>query len=245
MSYASKFGRAKVSAKSPAAFAICDRCSLGYNLVDLQWQYDWRGTSLQNLQLRVCKRCLDTPQSQLRAITLPADPVPVWQPRPENFDAAEIDYRTTVPGTIDPLTGIPIPNSTQIITQDSQNRVTQPYGAPQGLDQNAVMPYSGVVQKAFGVVLPVLSIISNGDATVYVTCSQPHGLINNDQISVQGLMARNACGFFSVTMFTATMFTYMTVSNTPAGSLLTPTTRLITVLVGLPRGFDTISPVGP
>lgn len=232
MSYASKAGRARVSAKSPQAQGVCDRCGIWHTLVDLSWQFDWRGTNLANLWLRVCRRCLDTPQQQLRAITLPADPTPVWQPRPENFDAAEIDYRTTVPGA-------------QRITQDSQNRVTQPYGAPVGLDQNAVMPYNGVVQKQFGVVLPVISIISNGDATIYVTCSQPHRLVNNDQISAQGLTDRNACGFYSITMFTATLFTYMTVNNIPAGSLLTPTTRMITALAGLPRGFDTIAQVTP
>jgi hypothetical protein len=163
---------------------------------------------------------------------LPADPTPVWQPRPENFEAAEIDYRTTIPGA-------------QILTQDSQNRVTQPYGAPAGLDQNAVMPYSGVVQKPFGVSLAPLSVISNGTATIFVTCSEPHKLNNDDQIAAQGLSDRNACGFFSVVMFTPMLFTYMTANNIPAGSLLTPTTRMITALVGLPRGFDTIAQVGP
>lgn len=232
MAYASKAGRARVSAKNPQAQGVCDRCGIWHTLVDLQWQSDWRGTSLQNLWLRVCRRCLDTPQQQLRAIQLPADPVPVWQPRPENFDAAEIDYRTTIPGA-------------NLITQNSQNRVTQPYGAPVGLDQNAVMPYNGTVQKSFGVPLAPLSVISNGTATIFVTCSQPHGLNNDDQISVQGLSDRTACGFFSVVMFTPMLFTYMTVNNIPAGSLLTPTTRMITALVGLPRGFESIPQVGP
>lgn len=245
MSYASKAGRARVSAKNPQAQGVCDRCGIWYTLADLQWNFDWRGTQLQNLWLRVCRRCLDTPQQQLRSISLPADPTPVWQSRPENFEAAETSYRTLVPDTIDFLTGVPIPNTTQVITQNSQNRVTQPYGAPIGLDQNAVMPYSGTVQKAFGVPLALLSVISNGTATIFVTCSQPHNLNNDDQIAVQGLTDRNACGFFSVTMFTATVFTYMTVNNIPAGSLLTPTTRMITALVGLPRGFDSIPQVTP
>jgi hypothetical protein len=43
---------------------------------------DWRGATLQNIQLMVCERCYDVPQQQLRAITLPADPVPVRNPRP-------------------------------------------------------------------------------------------------------------------------------------------------------------------
>lgn len=246
MSYASKAGRARVSAKNPQAQGVCDRCGIWYTLTDLVWQFDWRGTSLQNLWIRVCKRtCLDVPQQQLRAIQLPADPTPVWQPRPENFEAAENDYRTTLPGAVDPVTGTPIPSQLRRVTEDGQNLVEQPYGIPIGLDQNAVMPYDGVVQKHFGVVLPVLSIISNGTGTVYVTCSQPHGLVNNNQISAEGLTDRNACGFFSITMFTATLFTYTAVNNIPAGSLLTPTTRMITALVGLPRGFESIPQVGP
>jgi hypothetical protein len=179
----------------------------------LVWQYDWRGTSLQNLWIRVCKRtCLDTPQSQLRAITLPADPVPVWQPRPENFAADEVDSN-------------------------------QPIGIPTGFDINAVMPYDGVVQKAFGVPLSLLSVISTGTTTIFVTCSAPHGLINNDQIAVQGLSDRNACGFFSVVMYTATSFVYTTANAIAANSLLTPTTRMITCLVGLPRGQTQIPQV--
>jgi hypothetical protein len=209
MAYASKAGRARTSAKSPVAQAVCDRCSLWYSITALSWQFDWRGTALQNLWLRVCSRCLDTPQSQLRAIQLPADPVPVWQPRPENFLTDEVDSN-------------------------------QPIGIPTGLDINAVMPYDGVVQKAFGVPISVLSVISNGTTTIFVTCSQPHGLNNDDQIAIQGLSDRNACGFFSVTMFTPMAFTYVTGNPIAAASLLTPTTRMITCLVGLPRGSTQI-----
>jgi hypothetical protein len=243
VSYSSKAGRARISAKNPQAFGVCDRCGIWENLVSLQNQFDWRGTSLQNLWLRVCKRCLDTPQQQLRSITLPADPVPVDYPRPENFEAAETNYRTTVPGSVDPVTGLPIPSQLQRVTEDGQTVVEQPYGIPTGLDQNAVMPYNGVIQKALGTPLPVLSVISNGTATIFVTCSQPHGLNNNDQIAVQGLSNPKACGFFSVTMFTATVFTYATANNIVAASLLTPTTRMVTALVGLPRGFDAIAQV--
>ncbi len=213
MSYASKAGRARVSAKNPQAFGVCDRCGIWYNLVDLVWQSDWRGTSLQNLWIRVCKRtCLDVPQAQLRAIQLPADPVPVWQPRPENFEAAEVDSN-------------------------------QPIGVPTGLDKNAVMPYNGTVQKAFGVPIAVLSVISDGSTTIFVSCSAPHNLINDDQIAVQGLTDRNACGFFSVIMFTPMTFTYATANAIAAGSLLTGTTRMITCLVGLPRGSSQIPQV--
>lgn len=209
MSYASKAGRARVSAKNPQAFGVCDRCGLWDNLVRLDWQYEWRGTSLQNIWLRVCKHCLDVPQEQLRAIQIPADPTPVWQPRVENFDADEIPYY------IDPI------------------------GVPTGLDYNAVMPYNGAIQKAFGIQLPILSVFCN-NGIVYVTCSAPHNLVNNDQIAVEGLSDVNACGFFSITMFTPISFTYTPANPVTPGSLLTDTTRIITCLVGLPRGEEQI-----
>lgn len=89
MSYASKWGRARASSRNPRAFAICDRCGLGYNHDALSFQFQWAGTSLVNRQLLVCGRCMDTPNEQLRAIVLPADPVPIRNPRPEYFDEEE------------------------------------------------------------------------------------------------------------------------------------------------------------
>ena len=80
-------GRAKVDARNPRAFAVCDRCSMLYNRMDLQWQWEWVGAKLQNLQILVCQRCLDKPQEQLRARILPPDPLPVSNPRPENYAA--------------------------------------------------------------------------------------------------------------------------------------------------------------
>jgi hypothetical protein len=245
MAYASKAGRARVSAKSPSCFGVCDRCGIWNNLVNLQWQYEWRGTSLQNIWLRVCKRCKDVPQEQLRAIQIPADPTPVWQPRVENFEAAEADYRTLLPNTIDPITGTPVINQTRRATTDEQDLIDQPYGQPVGLEQNAVMPYSGAQQKAFGVVLPIVSVISNGTGTIFVTCSAAHNLVNNDQVSVEGLSDTRACGFFSITMFTATLFTYTVVPNIPSTSLLTSTTRIVTALVGVPYGSDALPQVMP
>jgi hypothetical protein len=240
MSYASQAGRARVSAKLPQAQAVCDRCGIWHNRIDLTWQTDWRGTALQSLWLLVCRRCLDVPNEQLRNIQLPADPVPIWQPRPENFADAETDYRSTVSNAVDPIVGIPIPSTTLRVTEDCQNRITQPIGIPTGLDQRAVMPYNGGVQKAFGVPLAILSVIADGTATIVVTCSKVHGLQPDDQISAAGLTAAN--GFYSVTVPTATMFTYTTADNVPAGSLLTPTTRIVTALVGLPYGSKTIPP---
>jgi hypothetical protein len=245
MAYASKAGRARISAKKPQAFGVCYRCGIWENRVNLQFQYEWRGTALVNLYILVCRRCLDIPQEQLRAIQLPADPVPIYFPSVEDFSGDETNYRSTVPGTIDPITGVPMPSNTLRVTQDCQNRVTQQIGAPVGLIQNAVMSYNGAIQKAFGTPVALLSVTANGTATIAVTCSAPHGLETDDQIAVEGLSARNANGFYSVTVITTMAFSYQTYSDIASGGLLTPTTRMVTCLVGLPYGAQQIPQVGP
>ena len=60
-------------------------------------------------------------------------------------------------------------------------------------------------------------------------------------MSIEGLERAN--GFYSVTVLTATAFTYMTANNVAAGSLLTPTTRIVTALVGLQYGAVAIPQV--
>ena len=230
MSYASQSGRAKTSARNPQAHAICDRCSFRYNLVDLQWQYDFRGPIQQNLRILVCKKCLDVPQEQLRAIVLPADPVPKENARPQDFIGASSDFRTLGPPTIDPTTGIPVPSQVLRVTQSNQNRTTSPYGRPTGLSQNAVMPRQAGAN--YGVSIPVLSISSVG-CLVTVTCSAVHGLQPDGQVSIEGLTAGN--GFYSVQVPTATMFTFQT--KDPVNPQLTPGTRVVNTLVGLPRNY--------
>jgi hypothetical protein len=85
MAYASRSGHASTSPSRPRAFAVCDRCNRWWNHYKLRWQYDWAGTQLINKRVLVCQPCYDRPQQQLRAIILPADPVPIVQPRPEPF----------------------------------------------------------------------------------------------------------------------------------------------------------------
>lgn len=132
MGYASRAGRARTSARNPQAHAICDRCGFRYNHVALQWQYDWRGASIQNLRFLVCDTCYDTPQEQLRAIVVPADPVPIQNPRTQDFVAAEQNTRTTQGTTYDPITGLAKPSGDVRITQNDQTRVTQQTGEPPG-----------------------------------------------------------------------------------------------------------------
>jgi hypothetical protein len=77
--------RVSISSRSPTALAVCDRCGMLGNLDDLVWQYEWEGPQLRNLYLRVHQHCLDVPQEQLRPRILPPDPVPRYQPRPEQY----------------------------------------------------------------------------------------------------------------------------------------------------------------
>ncbi len=108
MGYASKLGRARISARNPRAAAQCDRCGFIYNHVDLKWQMDWAGASLINKRILVCHSCYDVPQQQLRAIVVPADPVPIQNPRVTDYVNAEQNTRTTQGNTTDPTTGIPV-----------------------------------------------------------------------------------------------------------------------------------------
>ncbi len=213
MSYASQSGRARTEARNPQAFSVCQRCGIWYNFVDLAWQFDYRGSTLQNTRLLVCHSCLDTPQEQLRAIDLPADPLPVPFSIIEPFIADETEGPTT------------------------------PFGPPTGLEGYAISPSQNGV--AYGTPVPALSITANGTTTISVTCSRPHGLVTNDQISVQGITNRHASGFFSIIATTGTAFTYTTFAPIPAAALITPTTLILTALVGLPYGVTSIPQVGP
>ncbi len=83
---------------SPKAFAICDRCGFLYNHEDLNWQMQWAGDTLINQQILVCNPCLDVPQDQLRSLTLPPDPEPVSNPRPEYYAIDDSNWLVTEAG---------------------------------------------------------------------------------------------------------------------------------------------------
>lgn len=82
--------RAKVNPQSPSGWATCDRCGRIYQRLaasnGLNFQYDWRGPRLENLRILVCQPCTDLPQEQLRPKILSADPLPIMNPRPEQYD---------------------------------------------------------------------------------------------------------------------------------------------------------------
>jgi hypothetical protein len=236
-------GHANVNPNNPRAFARCDRCGFIYNHNALRFQFDFRGPQLQNLRFLVCETCYDTPQPQLKPIILTQDPTPIINARPEDYAYANTSYlAATEPTTTYQLTGIPVDNSLDIITEDGSNLVTQPTGIPTGLNPNAVMPLQN--KTAYDVVLPVLSIVANGTTIITVTCSSPHGLSTNSQVSVEDLTNNKATGFYSVTVTSATAFTYTVASPILAGSLIDGNTRVATANVGLPTGFTQIPQVG-
>jgi hypothetical protein len=104
------------------------------------------------------------------------------------------------------------------------------------------MPLVG--KERFSVKLDPLSVSAIGTDQISVTFPSAHGLLTGAQISVDGLSNPAACGFYSVTVTTATAFTYQTNKAIPAASLLTATTNMVTALVGMPYGFTQIPQTG-
>ena len=194
-------GRAKVSTRNPEAFAICDACGFLYNHSELRFQFQWSGNKLVNLKQLVCRRCNDIPQTQLRAIVLPADPMPILNPRVNNWQAASTDYRATSgQNTVDPITGIPIPGNTLRITENDDYRVTQQTGAPNGslnelpgTDPNAVT-YRVISNAA-----------DNGSGLIRLTVNTTSGMITGQQITVGEVVGTTeANGNWTITVISLT-----------------------------------------
>jgi hypothetical protein len=243
MGYASKSGRAKTSASNPRAFAICDRCALWYNHYQLSWQYDWAGAALVNKRILVCNTCYDTPQEQLRAIVIPADPVPIVNPRVEPYAWDEIDRRQ-VSGynTTNSQTGIPVQQGdTRVTTIDDdvpdRTRVTQqtgepPYGLNQkpGTDPNAVT-YRNIV-----------NVDNNGIGIIRVTVSVTSGFKTGQRViiaDVEGVTAAN--GKWTITVINPSQFdlqnSTFTGTYTSGGYVINDPS--------LPYGFDEVPKTGP
>lgn len=242
MGYASRSGRARTSARNPRAFAICDRCALWYNHYQLKWQYDWAGASLINKRILVCDTCYDEPQEQLRAIVLPADPMPIINPRVEPYAWDEVDRRQ-VSGynTTNSLTGIPVQQGdTRVTTLNNaateDTRVTQqtgeaPYGTNQlpGTDPNAVS------------YRPILGV-GNVSGTIRLTVSDTSGFITNQRVIVQeveGATAANGTWVITVVNQTKIDLQDSTFSGvyTSGGYIINNPS--------LPYGFDQIPRTGP
>ena len=194
-------GRAKVSTRNPEAFGICDNCGFLYNFNELRWQMQWAGNKLVNLRQLVCRRCNDIPQTQLRAIIIPADPMPVMNPRPQNYQAANTDNRTTSgQDTVDPRTGIPIPGNTMRITEDDEYRVTQQTGAPNGsLNELPGTDPNAVTYRT------ISNAINNGSGRIRLTVNTTNGMITGQNVTIGDVVGTTeANGNWTITVINLT-----------------------------------------
>ena len=194
-------GRAKVSSRNPEAFAICDDCGFMFNHSELRWQLQWAGNKLVNLKQLVCRRCNDIPQTQLRAIVLPADPMPVMNPRVQNYQAAVTDYRTTSgQNTVDPTTGIPIPGTTMRITENDDYRVIQQTGEPPG--GKNTLPGTDPNAVTYRV---ISSAANNGAGLIRLTVNTTSGMITGQQVTIGDVVGTTeANGNWTITVISLT-----------------------------------------
>lgn len=201
MGYASKLGRAKISSRNPTAAGVCDACQFVYQLSELRWQMAWSGNRLVNLKQLVCRRCNDLPNQQLRAIVLPADPMPVMNPRVNNWQAAETNYRTTSgQNTVDPKTGIPIPGNTMRITENDDYRVTQQTGAPNGSRNNLPGTDPNAITYR-----TISNAADNGSGLIRLTVDTTNGMITGQQVTVADIVGTTeANGNWTVTVISVT-----------------------------------------
>jgi len=242
MGYASRSGRARTDARNPQAFGVCDRCAIWYNRVNLTWQYDWAGASLINKRLLVCETCYDKPQEQLRAIIVPADPVPIVNPRVEPYAWDEIDRRQ-VSGynTTSPTTGIPVPlGPTRVTTKDDEatddKRVTQQTGeAPYGTNQMPGTDPNAVTYRT------IVNVANNGIGIVRVTVSVTSGFITGQRIIIGDVVGVDINGKWTITVINQTQFDLQNSSFT--GSYVSG--GYVINDPSLPYGFTEIPKTGP
>ena len=243
MGYASRSGRARTRARNPRAFAVCDRCAIWYNHYQLRWQYDWAGASLINKRMLVCDTCYDTPQEQLRAIIVPADPVPIVNPRVEPYAWDEIDRRQ-VSGydTTSQVTGIPVqagPSRATTIdnTVPDGIRVTQQTGeAPGGKNQLPGTDPNAVTFRN------VVSVTNNGIGVIRITVSLTSGFVTGQHVIVQEVGGvTNANGRWTITVINPQQFDLQ--NSTFAGAYTSG--GYVINDPSLPYGFDQIPRTGP
>ena len=243
MGYASRSGRARTSSRNPQAFGVCDRCAIWYNHSNLRWQSDWAGASLINKRILVCNTCYDEPQEQLRAIIIPADPLPIMNPRVEPYAWDEVDRRQLSGyNTTDPATGLPvIQGDTRVTSIDDEptdnTRVTQqtgeaPYGTNQmpGTDPNAVT-YRNIT-----------NVSNNGIGLIRLTLTTTNGMKTNQRVIVRDIVGTlEANGTWLITVVSVTQVDLQNsvfVNSYVAGGYVINDPSL-------PLGFDEIPKTGP
>lgn len=243
MGYASRSGRARTSSRNPRAFAVCDRCSLWYNHHNLKWQYDWAGASLINKRILVCDTCYDDPQNQLRAIILPADPVPIVNPRTEPYLWDSTDYRqVSGNNTVDPYTGIPIQRGdVRVTTADDDptvdKRVTQQTGEPPGGKNQLPGTDPNAVNFRF-----VTNAEDNGSGAIRLTVGITSGFITGQGVIVNSVGGvTDANGEWTITVINETQIdlvgSVFSGSYTSGGYVINDPS--------VPRGFNEIPATGP
>ena len=196
MGYASKQGRARINPSSPEAAGCCDRCGFIFSFRELSFQYDWRGATLQNLRILVCRPCLDTPQEQLRAIVVPADPTPIVNARVQDFTLASSDNRVTSgQNTTNPGTGIPVPGGNTRITQTNDIRSTQQTGeAPFGTNQLPGTDPNAVTYRT------VSNAQNNGSGLIRLTINTTNGMITGQRVVIQEVGGVSANGNWAISV---------------------------------------------
>lgn len=202
MAYASKSGRAKTSPRDPRAFAVCDRCAIWYNHYQLRWQYDWAGASLVNKRILVCDSCYDEPQSQLRAIILPADPTPIVNPRTEPLAYDQSNQRqVSGANTVNAATGIPVPGGATRVTSSSGQptddvRSSQMTGAANGsLNELPGTDPAAVTYRT------VINAFNNGIGAIRLSLNTTNGMITGQKVivgEVGGITPANGSFFITV-----------------------------------------------
>lgn len=243
MGYASRSGRARVSSRNPQAFGVCDRCAMWYNHADLRWQMDWAGASLINKRILVCDTCYDEPQQQLRAIALPADPVPIINPRTEPYLWDNTDYRQ-VSGynTVNQATGIPVPQGDTRVTSENSlptadKRVTQQTGEPpNGLNEKPGTDPNAVTYRN------ITNVTNNGIGQIRVTMPTTNGMKTNQTIIIRDVNGvPNANGYFVISVVNETQIDLQNSNFTgfyiSGGYVINDPS--------LPGGFDEVPKTGP
>lgn len=89
-------GQADVDPSNPSAWATCDRTGFNLNLRRLRWQFQYNGTGLYNKRILVRPASYDKPAAFLLNPTLPPDPKPVLNARPEPYAVDENNVRFTL-----------------------------------------------------------------------------------------------------------------------------------------------------
>lgn len=110
-----KHGHARLD-QNAGPWMPCARCDFIYSMSDLQWQYEWAGTRLQNLNILVCPECLDVPSVSLRTVVPGPDPIPVPNVRPNHFSWYNTNYISTENGNI-----LTTEDGTKLITENGGN----------------------------------------------------------------------------------------------------------------------------